>query len=117
LRHRADRDVRSITVLQSDLIERDRRLGGQRQDVLLSTLAALRTQYDVAAHVQLLRERRTMAAKSVHTYADDVDPALKRFDTVKGDLQQFDMISPASARMAVVRDALEFVKHTLMQYP
>jgi hypothetical protein len=117
VRAAADGNVRAISALQSDLTERDRRLGGKRQDVLSSTMAALQTQYDLAARVQLQRDQRTLGAEAVRAYANEVGPALKRFDAVKADLGQFDRISTASPKMSALRDALEFVKRTLAQCP
>jgi hypothetical protein len=80
-------------------------------------MAALQTQYDLAARVQLQRDRRTMGAEAVRAYADEVEPALKRFDAVKAELRQFDRIATASPKMVGLRDALEFVKRTLAQCP
>ena len=58
-----------------------------------------------------------MGVEMVRAYADDVDPALKRFEAVKTDLQRFDRIAPASAKMTALRDALEFVTRTLAECP
>jgi hypothetical protein len=117
VRAASDGNARAITALQSDLIERDRRLGGKRPDVLTSTLDALRAQYDVASRAQVVRDRRASGLDAVSVYAGDVAPALKRFDEIKKDLQQFDKIPPGSPKVMELRDALDFVKRTLAQYP
>jgi hypothetical protein len=107
----AEGKTRSITALQTDLVERDRRLGGQRPDVLSSTLAALRQQYDVAAKVQLLRDQRASSVDTIRNYVADIDAAIKRFDEIRKDFQRVDdpIFRPA------LRDALEFVKRTLLR--
>ena len=117
VRAAAEGNVRAISALQSDLMERDRRLGGTRRDVLASTMAALRAQYDLAALVQLQRDQRTLGAEAVRTYADAVDPALRRFESVRADLREFDRISTTSSKMAALRESIEFVKRRLTESP
>jgi hypothetical protein len=111
----AEGNVRAISALQSDLMERDRRLGGQRPDVIMSTMSILRTQYDVAAQAQLRREQKAISAEPIRAYATDVDAALKRFDGIKGDLQRFNRNAPDPGRMAVMRYELDFVKRALLK--
>lgn len=110
-----ERNVRAIAALQSDLLERDQRLGGKRQEVVLSTMAALQTQFEIAARAQLLRDRRELDIQSVRSYVDGVAPAVKRFRTVQRDLQQIGRVSAIPSKMQELRDAVGFVNRTLAQ--
>jgi len=53
-------NVRAITALQSELLERDQLLGRMREDVIASTITVLKTQFDAAAREQLRREREAI---------------------------------------------------------
>jgi hypothetical protein len=113
-------DVRAISALRSDLTERDRRLGGQRPDVLVSTMAALMRQFDAAAQVRLSRDRQTVLGDAVRTYANEIQPALKRFDGLERDLRRISEHSdePASSsKMAALREGVELVKRRLAECP
>ena len=55
-------DVRAIAQLQDELAERDRKLGGQRPDMVASAMAILKTQADAAALTRLRRDRESMGA-------------------------------------------------------
>jgi hypothetical protein len=50
-------DVRAIASLQTELLTRDRELGGMRDEVVSSTMAVLQLQFAAAARDQLRRER------------------------------------------------------------
>ena len=58
----AKADVRAIAELQDELVERDRKLGGQRPDMVASTMAIVKAQADVAALARLRRDREAMGA-------------------------------------------------------
>jgi hypothetical protein len=110
-------NVRAISTLQHELMERDRRLGGSRRDVVLSTIDALRAHSEAAAHVQLSREREAMSVEAVRAYAGDIASALKRFDTVKPALLHVDRAMTESAWKAQARYTLESVRRSLLQCP
>jgi hypothetical protein len=55
-------DVRAIADLQDELAERDRKLGGQRPDMVASAMAIVKAQADAAALVRLKRDREAMGA-------------------------------------------------------
>jgi hypothetical protein len=57
-------DVRAIAELQDELAERDRKLGGQRPDMVASATAILKTQGDAAALARLRRDREAMGVQS-----------------------------------------------------
>jgi hypothetical protein len=56
-------DVRAIAELQDELAERDRKLGGQRPDMVASAMAIVKAQADAAALVRLKRDREAMGAE------------------------------------------------------
>jgi hypothetical protein len=56
-------DVRAIAELHDELAERDRKLGGQRPDMVASAMAIVKTQADAAALVRLRRDREAMGAE------------------------------------------------------
>jgi hypothetical protein len=52
-------DVRAIAALQTELMERDRKLGGQREEIVASVTAALQAQFNTAAQIRLQRDRES----------------------------------------------------------
>ena len=62
IRAAAKGDVRAIAELQDELVERDRKLGGQRPDMVASAMAIVKAQADVAALARLRRDREAMEA-------------------------------------------------------
>jgi hypothetical protein len=113
---RAEREgnVGAVAALQSELMERDRELGQQRQDVFSSTMAALQAHFEAAAQAQLLRDQRELDAEVVRAYVRAVEPALKRFDAVQRDLQQVSRMTAAPSTIDDLREAIEFVRRTFV---
>jgi hypothetical protein len=62
IRAAAKGDVRAIAELQDELVERDRKLGGQRPDMVASAMAIVKAQADVAALARLRLDREAMGA-------------------------------------------------------
>jgi len=81
-------EVDALLRLRSELIARDKRLGGQRPDVISATMEALDAQFAIAAQTRVQRDQWLLRIETFRAYAYLVEPALRRFAAVRSELQR-----------------------------
>jgi hypothetical protein len=107
-------DVREVAKLQSRLLETDRVLGGKRDEMIASIMAALQTQFETAARVQLERDRDKLYNESARTCFRQIAAAAERFRDLQPTLQRIATSSTVPSSMQQ-HDAVQSVNRTLSQ--
>jgi hypothetical protein len=107
-------DVRAVTALPGEVLERDGALGRQRPNQVAALLAALEVRIDAARRLKLARDRWQLRLEAYRRYERAIEPALEELDAHRQALDDIRLLAgPAPQALPDLELRLEAASRTL----